>query len=106
MLGSTLYKRSLRHALDKGSPDVLEATVSLAKHGSDPCIIASHKKVLASMKTVQYNSRSALTSTEFLAAECDCKAGDDNANANNLGACRIICTHCVTIPVQLSLLMF
>ena len=58
------------------------------------------------MKTVQYKSSSALTSTDFLAAECTCKAGDDNTDANNLGTCRIICTHCVTVAVQLSLLMF
>lgn len=103
--GGRLCKRALRHAMDKGTPDVLEASLTLAKCGDDVCIILAHK-ILASMKTVQYKSRSAITAMDFLAAECDCKAGDANEGVSNLGANKIICTHCMTEPVQLSQLMF
>jgi hypothetical protein len=103
--GGRLCIRSLRHATDEGTPDVLDASLTLAKCGNDTCIILAHK-ILASMKSVQYKSKSAITATDFLAAECDCKAGDTNEGVSNLGSYRIICTHCMTQPVQLSQLMF
>jgi hypothetical protein len=67
----------LHHAMDEGSPDVFDASLTLEKCGDNACIILAHK-ILASMKTVQYKSESAITVMDFLATECDCKAGDVN----------------------------
>jgi hypothetical protein len=103
--GECLCKHGLCHALDAGGPDILSAKLTLAKHKSNVCMIIAHK-VLASMKMILYAATSAITATEFLAAECNCKAGCKNQSSSDLGQHRIICTHSITVPVQLSLLMF
>ena len=103
--GERLCKRGLRHALDDGTPDILNAKLTLARHGSHVCIIIGHQ-ILASMKSVLYTASSAITATEFLASECNCKAGCQNHGPSNLGKHRTICTHSMTEPVQLSQLMY
>lgn len=69
------------------------------------CIILANK-ILASMKSVQYKATAAITATDFLAAECNCKAGCSNEGPSKLGEHKLICTHCMTEPVQMSQLMF
>jgi hypothetical protein len=61
---------------------------------------------MASMKSVQYNVSSAITETELLAAECDCKAGCKNNGPSELGKHRVACTHSLAEAVQMSQLMF
>jgi hypothetical protein len=93
--GERLLKRGLRHALDAGSPDILGAMLTLAKHNNQVCIIMN-QKVLASMKSVLYAATSAITATDFLAAECTCKAGCTNRSVSDLGRHRVLCTHAIT----------
>ena len=103
--GERLCKRGLRHALDAGTPDVLGATLSLAKWKDEVCIILAHR-ILASFKSVKYRTSTAITVTDFLAVSCECRAGCKNHDQSNLGKSRIICSHCMTEPVQLSQCMF
>jgi hypothetical protein len=97
--------RLLTCTLDAGGPDILGANLTLAKHENNVCIIIAHK-VIASMKTVLYAATSAITATEFLAAECNCKAGCNNQRSSDLGQHTTICTHSITEPMQMNLLMF
>ena len=112
-----LIDRSLRHATDIASPDILDGLLSLGRCREssndckgDVCIII-HNKVRASMKNVEYNVKSAITHNHFLATECNCRAGCTNDASptiapNDVGQGRIICSHGMTLPVSLSLALY
>ena len=75
-----LIERSLRHATDIASPDILDGQITLGRYfessnvsEGDVCIII-HNKVRASMKNVEYNAKSAISHNHFLATECNCRA--------------------------------
>jgi hypothetical protein len=47
--GERLCKRGLQHALDVGSPDVLDASLTLARYGDQICILNVSMKVTRRM---------------------------------------------------------
>ena len=103
--GECLCKCALQHTWDAGTPDILSDRLAFAKHGHEICLIISHK-VLALMKTILYSASSAITAVDFLAAQCSCKAGCKNDGPLNLGLHCVVCTHGITLLVQMSQLMF
>ena len=110
-----LIERGLRHATDRASPDILDGQITLARCNTsdlkgDVCVIIDNK-VRASMKNVEYETKSAITHKHFLASECNCRAGCSNKPSpdvalDDIGNGKIICSHGMTLPISLSLAMF
>lgn len=103
--GERLCKRSLRHAMDPATPDILNADLCLAKYGDKVCAIIDHK-VKPSMKPRLYATISAFSATDLIATSCDCKSGCRNHGPSNLGKECVLCTHGATLPVELSQRMY
>lgn len=111
-----LMERSLRHATDKASPNILHGTITLGvcNHSDcagDTCCIILENSVRASMKNIEYKTKSAITQHHFVATECTCRAGctnepSPNIEPSDIGTGKIICSHGMTLPVSLSLTLY
>ena len=103
--GERLCERGLRHALDKGTPDILCGKITLAKQNETLCIIIENE-ILASMKKIKYFGSTAFSLEELLATSCHCRAGCTNKSATKLGESRVACTHSFARMVQASQLLY
>jgi hypothetical protein len=110
-----LIDRGLRHATDRASPDILDGQITLGRCHDNECkgevCIILENNVRASMKNVEYETKSAITCNHFLATECNCRAGCSNKPAPtvdlaDVGSGKVICSHGMTLPIALSLALF
>ena len=108
--GERLIRRGIRHAMDQATPSIYSGKLTLGRYEGEICIVIENK-VRASMKNFEYNPKSAITPIHFVATECNCKAGSCNTPTESIaladvGRGRIICSHGMTLPVQLSLALY
>ncbi len=71
-----LIERSLQHATDYALPDIFHGQITLGRCNNNDCkgdiCVIIETKVRASMKSVEYKTKSAITHIHFLASECNC----------------------------------
>jgi hypothetical protein len=102
--GERLCKRAVRHAMDPATPGIIGATLVLGKCNGETCTTIV-RQVRASMKKCLSKVTSAFLADHFLVTSCNCKAGCKNERIERLGEERILCTHGLTLPEQLGLLV-
>ena len=105
--GDRTINRALRHSVDDATPDIITSTdVSLAEFQGATCLIIGHS-VNPSMRTsCEYKVKSAITAVDFVAGECQCKAGCSNRSATQLGEEKAMCPHVLTPFVQTTNILY
>ena len=83
--------------MDTKANDLTETDAIFLWRDNEPCILLNNI-VPASMKSVEYDSYGAFTSSKIVACKCSCQCGAEGDEA-------VVCVHILPLALQLSMLL-